>query len=127
MSENVVNIGRDDDATSYKEAMKSEHAPKWLDAMKDEIQSMRTNDVWDIVEIPNVAKTVGCKWVYKTKCDSKGSIERFKARLVAKCFTQRKGIYYTETFSPVSTKDSFRIVMTFVAYYDLKLHQKDVI
>jgi hypothetical protein len=49
-------------------------------------------------------------------------IERFKTRLVAKGFTQREGIDYTETFSPVSKKDSFRIVLTLVTHYDLELH-----
>jgi len=72
------------------------------------------------------AKTVGCKWVYKTKCDSKGNIKRYKARLVAKGFTQREGVDYNETFSPVSCKDSFRIIIDLVAHYDLELHQMDV-
>src|SRR6185312_10349960 len=87
---------------------------------------MSTNKVWDLEEIPKGAKTVGCKWVYKTKSDSKGNIERFKARLVAKDFTQREGIDYNETFSPVSSKDSFRIIMALVAHYDLELHLMDV-
>jgi hypothetical protein len=60
------------------------------------------------------------------KCDSEGNIERFKARLMAKGFTQREGIDYTETFSPVSCKDSLRIIMVLVAHYDLEIHQMDV-
>jgi hypothetical protein len=60
------------------------------------------------------------------KCDSKGNIERFKERLVAKGFTQREGIDYTETFSPVSCKDSLKIIMALVAHYNLELHQMDV-
>jgi hypothetical protein len=94
--------------------------------MEDELNSMSSNDVWDLVEIPNGAKKVGCKWVYKTKYDSKGKVERFKARLVAKGFTQKEGIDYTETFSPVSKNVSFRIVMALIAHYDLELHQMDV-
>jgi hypothetical protein len=78
------------------------------------------------VEISNGTKNVGCKWIYKTKYDSKGKIERFKARLAAKGFTQREEIDYTETFSPVSKKDSFQIVMALVAHYDFELHQMNV-
>src|SRR6185312_5535227 len=109
-----------------KSAMKSANSSKWFAAMEDEIRSMNTNKVWDLEEIPKGAKTVGYKWVYKTKCDSKGNIERYKARLVAKGFTQREGIDYNETFSPVSCKDSFRIIMALVAHYDMELHQMDV-
>ena len=76
--------------------------------------------------IPKGAKTVGYKWVYKTKLDSQGNIERYKARLVAKGFTQRERIDYNETFSSVSCKDSFRIIMVLVTHYDLELHQMDV-
>ena len=64
----------------------------------------------------------GCKWVFKTKCDFRDNIERYKARLVAKGFTQKDDIDYKETFSLVSKKDSFRIIMTLVAHYDLELH-----
>jgi hypothetical protein len=55
--------------------------------MEDEMISMSTNKVWDLEEIHKGAKIVGCKWVYKMKCNSKGNIERFKARYVAKGFT----------------------------------------
>ena len=47
--------------------------------MKDEMESMSSNGVWDLEQIPKGAKTVGCKWVYKTKLDSQGNIERYKA------------------------------------------------
>ena len=53
-------------------------------------------------------------------------MERYKACLVAKSFTQKEGIDYKETFSPVSTKDSFRTIMSLVAHFDLELHQMDV-
>nr|XP_051202429.1 uncharacterized protein LOC127316046 [Lolium perenne] len=76
MSEDTNEPVLDNDPTSFKEAMESEYSSKWLDAMKDEMKSMSTNDVWDLVEILEGAKTVGCKWVYKTKRDSKGDIER---------------------------------------------------
>jgi hypothetical protein len=65
------------DPTSFEKAMRSDHSLKRLEAMQDEMKSMNTNDVWDLEEIPNGAKTVGCKWVYKIKCDSKGNVEKF--------------------------------------------------
>jgi hypothetical protein len=105
--------------TSFEEAMRSAYSSKWLEAMKDEMRSMSVNKVWDLERIPNGAKTVGYKCVYKMKCDSKGNVERFKARLVSKGFTQREEIDYNETFLPVSCKDSFRIIMALVAHYDL--------
>jgi hypothetical protein len=119
-------IGKMDDPASYKEVMMSENLKKLLEAMEDELRSMSSNGVWDLVEIPYGAKKVGCKWVYKTNFDSKGKIERFKTRLVAKGFTQKEGIDYTETMSPVSKKDSFWIMMAPVAHYDLELHHMNV-
>jgi hypothetical protein len=67
------------DPTTFEEATRSTHSSKWLEAMEDEMRSMSSNKVWDLEEIPKGAKTVGCKWVYKTKCDSKGNIKRYKA------------------------------------------------
>ena len=90
--------------------------------MEDEMKYMSANRVWDVEEIPKGVKTVDCKWVYKTKSDSKGNIERFKARLVVKGFTQGEGIDHNETFFPVSCKDSFRTIMALVAHHDLELH-----
>ncbi|KAK4266115.1 hypothetical protein QN277_027084 [Acacia crassicarpa] len=98
----------------------------WHDAMKDEMNSMASNRVWDLVELPDGAKAIGCKWVFKTKRDSLGNIDRHKARLVAKGFTQREGIDYKETFYPVSKKDSLRIILALVAHFELKLQQMDV-
>jgi hypothetical protein len=106
------------DPTSFEETMRSDNSSKWLETMKDEIKLMSANKVWDLEPISKGAKTVGCKWVYKTKHDSQGNVERFKARLMAKGFIQREMIDYNETFSPVSYNDSFRIIMTLVVHYD---------
>ena len=69
--------------------------------MEDEMKSMKTNGVWNLEIISKGAKTVGCKWVYKTKHDSKGNIESFKARLMAKGFTQIEGIDLSGTIKRV--------------------------
>jgi len=67
------------DSTSFEEAMRSDHSSKWLEAMEDEMKSMNANIVWDLEIIPKGAKIVGYKWVYKTKLDSQGNIEEYKA------------------------------------------------
>jgi hypothetical protein len=112
----------DGDPASYEEAMRSAHSSKWLEAMEDEMKSMSSNDVWYLVEIPKGSKTVGYKWVCKIKRDSRGNIEKYKARVVAKGYTQIEGVDQNETFSPVSCKYSFRIIMALVAHFDLELH-----
>ncbi|RDY10579.1 hypothetical protein CR513_04864, partial [Mucuna pruriens] len=71
-------------------------------------------------------KRIDCESIFKTKSDSHGNLKPYKARLVGKSFTQKDDIDYKETFSPVSRKDSFRIIMTLVSHYDLELHQMDV-
>ena len=94
--------------------------------MKDEMGSMASNKVWDLVELLNGEKIISCKWVFKTKKDSLGNTERYKERLVAKRFTQKEGINYKETFSTVFKKESFCIIMALVAHFDLELQQIDV-
>ena len=126
LQESEFDIGIYNDLISYSHAIKSNDSEKWIDAMNEELKSMDKNQVWELVKLPFRHRSVGCKWVFKTKLDKNGNIERFKARLVAKGFTQKDGVDYKETFSPVSKKDSLRIIMALVAYYDLELHQMDV-
>ena len=127
LHENEDNNGlMEDDPITFCQAMQTPNAQKWIDAMNEEYKSMQDNQVWDLVPLPEGTKPIGCKWIFKTKRDSKGNMGRYKARLVAKGFTQKEGIDFNETFSPVSTKDSFRIIMALVAHYDLELHQMDV-
>ncbi|KAG8503365.1 hypothetical protein CXB51_001337 [Gossypium anomalum] len=94
--------------------------------MKDEYKSMQDNKVWQLVPLPEGAKPIDCKWIFKTKKDANGNVERYNARVTAKGYTQKEGIDFTETFSPVSSKDSFRIIIALVAHFDLELHQMDV-
>lgn len=76
LNECDYDIGLNEDSISYNQAKADEKSTHWLNAMKDELQSMKSNEVWDLVELPDGAKTVGCKWVFKTKQHSKGNIER---------------------------------------------------
>lgn len=74
------------------------------------IKFMQDNDVWDFTDIPDNFKPIGYKMGFKTKRDSKGTVERSKAGLVAKRFTQLDGIDFNDTFS-ISSKDSFRLLL----------------
>ena len=94
--------------------------------MEKEMESLRTYDVWDLVELPRDRKAVGSKWVYKLKKNADGSVERYKARLVAQGFTQKFGIDYDETFCPVVRFESVRTVIALAVQNGLKLHQMDV-
>ncbi|KAL8107641.1 hypothetical protein AgCh_024159 [Apium graveolens] len=123
--EDGIDIG-EDDPVNLQQVMRSPNSQKWIDAMNEELQYMKDNDAWDLIELPKGQKLIGCKWVFKTKRDSSGNIKRYKARIVAKGFAQIKGIDYNETFSPISTRDSFRIFMALVAHYDLEIHPMDV-
>ena len=71
-------------------------------AMKEELDALTKNHTWDLVTLPPRQSVVGCKWIYKIKTRSDGSIEHYKARLVAKDFTQEYVIDYEETFTPVA-------------------------
>ncbi|GJT56367.1 retrotransposon protein, putative, ty1-copia subclass [Tanacetum coccineum] len=95
-------------------------------AMNVEMQSMKDNEVWILVELPPNGKTVGSKWLFKKKTDMDGAVHTFKARLVAKGYTQTPGIDYEETFSPVADIRAIRILIAIAAYYDYEIWQMDV-
>ena len=72
------NIGAENDPETFSQAMSSKESKSWYNAMKEEMNSMASNRVWDLVEFRDGVKAIGCKWVFKTKKDSLGNIERHK-------------------------------------------------
>jgi len=79
--------------------------------MSDELDTLTKTHTWDLVELPFGKYEVGCKWVYKIKTRSDGSMVRYKARLVAKGFAQEYGIDYEETFAPIACLTSVRSLL----------------
>jgi hypothetical protein len=94
--------------------------------MQEEIDSIHMNDTWELTELPHDKKKIGTKWVYKTKYNSDGSVERHKAILVAKGFTQRYGIDYEETFAPVARQETVRMMISLRAQKKWSIHHMDV-
>nr|GEU69815.1 hypothetical protein [Tanacetum cinerariifolium] len=111
---------------NYKAALLDPESDKWLNAMNVDMQSMRDNEVWKLVDFPLNCKTVGHKWLFKKKTDMDGAVHTYKARLVAKGFTQTLGIDYEETFSPVADIRAIRILIAITAFYDYEIWQRDV-
>ncbi|GJT52781.1 retrovirus-related pol polyprotein from transposon TNT 1-94 [Tanacetum coccineum] len=119
-------LGDLNEPANYKAAMLDQESNKWLDAMNAEMQSMKDNQVWRLVDLPPDGKTVGSKWLFKKKTDMDGNVHTYKARLVAKGFTQTYRVDYEETFSPVADIRAIRILIAIAAFYDYEIWQMDV-
>jgi hypothetical protein len=98
----------------------------WWDAMVEEYTSIMKNDVWDIVPRPEGKSVVSSRWIYKIKHVVDGSIEKFKARFVARGFSQIEGVDYEETFASIARYTSIRVVMSLVSFMGWRIHQMDV-
>ncbi|GFS34037.1 hypothetical protein Acr_00g0031910 [Actinidia rufa] len=94
--------------------------------MKDELDALDKTHTWDMVDLPYDKSTVGCKWVYKIKTQACGTIERYKAHMVAHGFTQEYGIDYEETFAPVARLNSIHTLIAVMTVRGWGLSQMDV-
>ena len=94
--------------------------------MIEKYKSIMKNDVWDVVPRPKRNYVVTSKWIYKIKHAANGSIEKYKARFVARGFSQKKGIEYEETFAPIARYTSIRLVLSLDVVMKWKIHQMDV-
>ena len=108
------------------EALNGEQSSQWREAMESEYSSLLMNDTWDLVPQPEGQNIVGSRWVLKVKRDENGSVDRFKARLVAQGYSQVRGVDYDEVFSPVARNTSVRSLLALANAHDLEVHQMDV-
>ena len=98
----------------------------WKEAMMEEYESIMKNDVWEVVPRPNGKLVVTSKWIFKIKHATNGSIDKYKARFVAKGFSQKEGVDYEETFALVARYTSIRTIIALASAMGWRLHQMDV-
>ncbi|KAD1540679.1 hypothetical protein E3N88_42653 [Mikania micrantha] len=121
--EDLAMFSTSEDPRSYDEARKES---KWMAAMKSEMHSIKKNNTWELVEAPKGVKPIGVKWVFKTKLNEKGEVDKYKARLVVKGYAQRKGIDYNELYAPVARWDTVRSIVAVAAQRGWDIFQLDV-
>jgi len=121
-----ANVAFADEPRTVKTALAGEDAEKWRIALEEEYQSLMDNKTWELTSLPHGRKAVSCKWVFRVKRTATGEVDRYKARLVARGFTQEHGIDYDETFAPVARLASIRVLLAVAAAEDMEVQQMDV-
>ncbi|GJU81401.1 retrovirus-related pol polyprotein from transposon TNT 1-94 [Tanacetum coccineum] len=128
---NVINkipvlLNVEDAPKTYKEAITSRNSAFWKEAIDDEMDSLVSNNTWELSDLPPGSKAIGCRWVFRIKYHTDGSIQTFKARLVIQGFSQRQGVDYFDTYAPVARITSIRVLFALASIYNLPIHQMDV-
>lgn len=107
---------------TYDEALEIEG---WRKAMEEEIKMIEKNRTWRLVEKPEKKNIISVKWIYRIKTNANGEQVKYKARLVARGFSQEYGVDYLETFAPVSRHDTIRAIIALAAQKKWRLYQMD--
>ena len=110
----------------FKTTMSSSESTYWKEAVNNVIESVLSNHTWESADLPPGNKPLGSKWIFKRKTKPDGTIDKYKARVVVKGYTQKKGLDYFDTYSPVTRITSIRILIALAAVHDLKINQMDV-
>ncbi|KAL0286464.1 UNVERIFIED_CONTAM: Retrovirus-related Pol polyprotein from transposon TNT 1-94 [Sesamum calycinum] len=121
-----VTYNVEDDPVTFKDAMASLEARQFKEAVKSEMDSIVSNGTWVLVDLPLGCTTIGCKWIFKKKLKPDGTVDKFKARLVAKDFKQKDVIDYFDTYSPVARLTIIWVLIALVLVYNIPIHQMDV-
>lgn len=110
---------------TLEEALKGSERDQWLQAVREELKCFEENCAWEVVDVPKSGTIVQCKWVLKKKIGPDNQV-RYRARLVAKGFTQRPGVDYVETFSPVVRHSTLRLLFALSVKLKLDITHLDV-
>ena len=116
----------DENPITYRKAMESSHAGEWTLVMNDEIYALMKNKTFEVVVKPIGRNIVGSKWVFKTKRNADGTLERYRARAFAQGFSQAYGFDFEDTFAPVICHESLRLHLALCARNKWRLHQFEV-
>ncbi|GJZ47642.1 retrovirus-related pol polyprotein from transposon TNT 1-94 [Tanacetum coccineum] len=108
---------------TYKDALTQSC---WIEAMQEELNEFERLEVWELVPRPDKVMVITLKWIYKVKLDELGGILKNNARLVARGYHQKEGIYFEESFAPVARLDDIRIFLAFAAHMNMIVYQMDV-
>ena len=125
-SKDVVNAVIAQDPKHYGEAIKSKYHQEWKIAMTEELDALKANDVWTIVVPPKDAHVLHNKWVYKTKMDANGDIERYKARLVVCGNEQVFGVDFNLTFAAVMDLSTVKMILLLSRRWKVPARHGDV-
>ena len=117
----------DENPLTVAEARSRVDWPQWESAMKTELDKMLELKVWDVVERPTGRNIIKCKWVFVRKEKADGTLNKYKARLVARGFTQEHGIDYSDTFAPTVQLTTVRVLLAYAAANNWEIHQIDVV
>ena len=112
--------------STYAQAMKRPDAAQWHTAAEEEYNAHLSNGTWKLVELPPDRRAIGCRWVFKIKRNADGSVERYKARIVAKGFSQRPGYDFVEIFAPTIRMATVRLILAQAALEDLHMRSIDI-
>ncbi|GJQ97063.1 zinc finger, CCHC-type containing protein [Tanacetum coccineum] len=125
-NQNSCYFNVEDDPKTFDEAIKSHDVAFWKKAINDEMDSIMGNNTWVLANLPPGCKPLGCKWIFKRKLKIDGTIEKFKARLIIRCFRQKSGIGYFDTYASVAHISTIRLLIVKASIYNLIIHQMDV-
>ena len=119
----VSSMCDEEEPVKFNEAQSSK---RWMASMQAEYDAIVKNGTWSICDLPAGKKAIGTKWAYKLKHKPDGSVDRHKARHVAKVYAQEKGIEFEETFAPTCRMTTIHSMCALAAHHGWNVHQLDI-